>query len=69
MYGGVRQQMHRESSLQLIALTGGTDVSNNADLNIIYNKIVLVSICSAYKMIVKKFWTDSPDELSNQKPN
>ena len=55
MYGGVRQQMHRESSLQLIALTGGTDVSNNADLNIIYNKIVLVSICSAYKMIVKKF--------------
>ena len=27
-------------SLQLIALTGGTDVSNNADLNIICNEIL-----------------------------
>ena len=32
--------MHRESSLQLITLTGGTDASNHADLNIICNKIV-----------------------------
>ena len=32
--------MHRESSLQLIALTGRTDVSNIADLNILSNKIV-----------------------------
>ena len=30
--------MHRESSLQLIALTSGTDISNNADLNIICNE-------------------------------
>ena len=32
--------MHIESSPQLIALTGGTDVSNNADLTVICNKIV-----------------------------
>ena len=33
--------MHGESSLQLIALTGGIEVSNNADLdNIKYNEIV-----------------------------
>ena len=32
--------MHGESSLQLIALTGGTEVSNNTDLNIKYSKIV-----------------------------
>ena len=31
---------YTESSLQLIAHTGGTDLSNNADLNITYNKIV-----------------------------
>ena len=33
--------MHGESSLQLIALKDGTEVSNNADLdNIKYNEIV-----------------------------
>ena len=32
--------MHGESGLQLIALTGTTEVSNNADRNIKYNKIV-----------------------------
>ena len=32
--------MHRESSLPLIALTGGTDISNNADPNIIWNEIL-----------------------------
>ena len=32
--------MHGESSLHLIAFTGGTDVSNSSDLNIICNKIV-----------------------------
>ena len=31
--------MHGESSLRLIALTGGTEVSNNADFNMNYNKI------------------------------
>ena len=39
--GGAHWQMHGESSLQLIALTDGTEVSNNADLdNIKYNEIV-----------------------------
>ena len=32
--------MDRESSLQLIALTGRTDISNNADLNIKCNEIL-----------------------------
>ena len=32
--------MYGESSLQLIALTGGADISNNADLNIMCNVIV-----------------------------
>ena len=39
----------RESSLQLIALTGRTVASNNADLN------SAVAICSAYKKTVKRF--------------
>ena len=30
----------RESSQQLVALTGRTDVSNNTGLNVIFNKIV-----------------------------
>ena len=54
-YGHARRRMHGESSLQLIALTGGTDVSNDADLNIICNKIVQLLLASAYKKIVKKF--------------
>ena len=37
---GVHWQMHIELSLQLTALTGGTDVSNNADLNVKCSKIV-----------------------------
>ena len=32
--------MHGESSCQLVALTGGTDASNNADLNIKCNRKV-----------------------------
>ena len=54
-YGRARRQMHGESSLQSIALTGGTDVSNDADLNIICNKIVQLLLASAYKKIVKNF--------------
>ena len=36
----MRWRVLAESSQQLIALTDGTDISNNADPNIICNKII-----------------------------
>ena len=39
-YRDACRQMHGELGLQLIALTGGTELSNHADLNIKYSKIV-----------------------------
>ena len=50
----------RESSLQLIALTGRTVASNNADLN------SAVAICSAYKKTVKRFWIKINSQNENQ---
>ena len=49
---GVRWQMHRESSLQLIALTSGTDISNNADLNIKCNEILQY----LFSVHMKRYW-------------
>ena len=41
--------------MQLIALAGRKELSNNADLNIKYNKVVTLAICIAYKKIVRTF--------------
>ena len=45
--------MYGESSLQLIALTGGTDISNNADLNIMCNVIVQ----QLFSVHIKRYWS------------